>query len=290
MEENMRVALERIFLAGVRAVDPEEAVKRHVERRGNVLRVGERSYDLDRFGRVFVTGAGKGTAPMAKALEEILGDRLTGGWIIVKYGHGLPLARIRVMEAAHPVPDGAGLQAARLILDRLGELSEDDLLLCAFSGGGSALFPAPRPPLQFAEKQEATQLLLQSGATINELNAMRKHTSVAKGGQLAKLAFPATVVSLFLSDVVGDPLDVIASGPTVPDPSTFAECVGIVEKYSLSDRLPKAVCELLRAGAQGSIEETPKPGDVVFSTVHNLVVGSNRAALLAAEKEAKLLG
>ena len=290
MDQNTRKALEAIFMAGLKAVDPEEAVRRHVERIGNRLRVGERLYPLEGFRRIIVTGAGKGTAPMAKALEEILGDRLTSGWIIVKYGHGLPLKKIRVMEAGHPMPDQAGFEAASFILDRLRECTEEDLVLCAFSGGGSALTPTLLPPLSLSEKQKTTQLLLECGATINELNAIRKHLSAGKGGKFAKAACPATVVSLFLSDVIGDPLDVIASGPTVPDPSTFADCLKIVDRYGLTQSLPEAVLDLLKKGAQGLIEDTPKAGDIVFAKVQNLVVGSNRAALFAAAAEARALG
>ncbi len=290
MDQNIRKALTAIFMAGLKAVDPEEAVRRHVERIGSRLRVGERTYSLEDFRRIIVTGAGKGTAPMAKALEEILGDRLTAGWIIVKYGHGLPLKKIRVMEAGHPMPDQAGLEAASFILDRLRECTEEDLVLCAFSGGGSALTPTLRPPLSLSDKQKTTQLLLECGATINELNAIRKHLSAGKGGQFAKLAYPATVVSLFLSDVIGDPLDVIASGPTVPDSSTFADCLKIVERYGLTRSLPEPVLDLLKRGAQGLIEDTPKAGDLVFAKVQNLVVGSNRAALVAAAAEARARG
>ncbi len=290
MDEKTKETLQEIFMAGVRAVDPEEAVRRHIELSGNELRVGGCSYRLDRFKRVFVTGFGKATAPMAKALELVLGDRLTGGWITVKYGHGLPLKKIQVMEAGHPVPDQAGLEAARYIIERLKGCTEQDLVLCAFSGGGSALFPAPRPPLLLREKQVTTRLLLESGAAIFEINSLRKHMSVAKGGQLARIVYPATVVSLFLSDVVGDSLDVIASGPTVADPSTFTDCIRIVERYGLSEKLPASVLKLLQNGASGLIEETPKPGDAVFERVQNLVVGSNRAALLASARKASELG
>lgn len=290
MDQTIKKVLTKIFMAGLQAVDPEAAVRRHVELVGSRLRVGERFYPLDRFKRIMVTGAGKGTAPMAKALEEILGDRLSTGWIIVKYGHGLPLKKIRVMEAGHPVPDEAGLAATKFILVRLKKCTAEDLVLCAFSGGGSALAPAPRPPLNLIEKQQTTQLLLESGASIDELNAMRKHLSTGKGGQFAQIAYPATVVSLFLSDVVGDPLDVIASGPTVPDPSTFADCLKIVERYGLTDKLPASVLKLLHEGAGGLIKDTPKAGDTAFKKVQNLVVGSNRAALLAAAGEARLLG
>ena len=290
MDGRTKSTLEEIFLAGLKAVDPEEAIKRHVRLVQNWLQVGERSYSLDSFEKIIVTGFGKGTAPMAKALEDILGDRLTEGWITVKYGHGVPLRKVRVMEAGHPVPDEAGLQAMQFILDHLRECTEKDLVLCAFSGGGSALSPAPRAPLDLGEKQKTTQLLLECGATIFELNSMRKHLSECKGGQLAQVAYPATVVSLFLSDVVGDPLDVIASGPTVPDPSTFSDCIGIVERYGLSEELPPRVLKLLQDGASGLIVETPKSGDAIFEKGQNLVIGSNRSALLASSQKAKQLG
>jgi glycerate 2-kinase len=290
MDDTKKSRLEEIYLTGLRAVDPEEAIRRNVQLNGDHLQVGGRSYPLASFKRIIVTGFGKGTAPMAKALEEILGDRLTAGWIIVKYDHGIPLKKVQVMEAGHPIPDKSGLQATRFLLDRLKECTAEDLVLCAFSGGGSALSPAPRAPLELSEKQQTTQLLLDCGATIFELNSIRKHLSVSKGGQLARIAYPATLVSLFLSDVVGDTLEAIASGPTVPDSSTFADCLQIVERYGLSEKLPPRVLKLWRDGAQGLIEETPKPGDAVFQRVQNLIVGNNRAALLASAQKAAQLG
>jgi glycerate 2-kinase len=290
MDDTKKSRLEEIYLTGLRAVDPEEAIRRNVQLNGDHLQVGGRSYPLASFKRIIVTGFGKGTAPMAKALEEILGDRLTEGWIIVKYDHGIPLKKVQVMEAGHPIPDKSGLQATRFLLDRLKECTAEDLVLCAFSGGGSALSPAPRAPLELSEKQQTTQLLLDCGATIFELNSIRKHLSVSKGGQLARIAYPATLVSLFLSDVVGDTLEAIASGPTVPDSSTFADCLQIVERYGLSEKLPPRVLKLWRDGAQGLIEETPKPGDAVFQRVQNLIVGNNRAALLASAQKAAQLG
>jgi glycerate 2-kinase len=290
MNEKTKEPLQAIFRAGLKAVDPEEAIRRHVQRTDDQLKVGGQVYALDSFERIFLTGFGKATAPMAKALEDLLGDRLTQGWITVKYGHGLSLKKVRVMEAGHPVPDQAGLDATGFVLQRLKACTEKDLILCAFSGGGSALSPAPRKPLELGEKQDTTQLLLNCGATIFELNAMRKHLSRCKGGQLARIAWPATLVSLFLSDVVGDPLDVIASGPTVADPSTFSDCLRIVERYGLFEKMPSAVLKLLRDGEKGLIEETPKAGDAVFNRCQNLIVGSNRAALLAAAQKAQQLG
>jgi glycerate 2-kinase len=290
MDEKTKQALEAIFMAGLKAVDPEEAIRRHVQLMGDLLKVGGYEYPLAAFDRIFVAGFGKGTAPMASALEEILGERLTEGWITVKYGHGLPLKKVRVMEAGHPIPDQAGLQATRFILDRLKKCTEKDLVLCAFSGGGSALSPAPPCTLELGEKQETTQRLLDCGATIFELNAMRKHLSLCKGGQLSRIAFPATIVSLILSDVVGDPLDVIASGPTVPDSSTFSDCIRIIDRYGLRKKLPSAVIKLMHDGVKGLIADTPKAGDAVFKKGLNLIVGSNRAALLAAADKAEALG
>jgi glycerate 2-kinase len=290
MAEDQKKALEHIFRAGIEAVDPERAVRKYVRRKGNRLFVGDRSYALDRFKRILLIGAGKGTAPMAKALEEILGDHLTEGWIIVKYGYGMPLEKTHTMEAGHPIPDEAGLKATEVVLDQIRECTEEDLIICAFSGGGSALLPAPSPPINLDQKQETTRLLLDSGATINEINAIRKHLSGTKGGWLAKTAVPATLVSLILSDVIGDRLDVIASGPTVPDESTFADCTEIIQRYDLVSRLPETVAEYFRQGAAGIVAETPKVGDPAFSRVQNLIVGNNRGALLAAQEQAISLG
>ena len=290
MAENQQKALKGIFRAGLEAVDPERAIRKYVRRKGNQLFVGDRSYALDRFKRILLIGAGKGTAPMAKALEEILGDYLTEGWIVVKYGYGMPLEKTHTTEAGHPIPDEAGLRATEIVLDKIRECTGEDLIMCAFSGGGSALLPAPSPPIGLDEKQEITRLLLESGATINEINAIRKHLSRSKGGWLAKTAYPATVVSLILSDVIGDRLDVIASGPTVPDKSTFAGCTEIIQRYNLVARLPEAVAEYFQQGAAGMVSETPKVGDPAFSRVQNLIVGNNRGALLAAQEQALSLG
>jgi glycerate 2-kinase len=285
-----RKALEEVLRAGLNAVDPEQAVRRFVRREQDTLFVGDRSYSLDRYKRIILVGAGKGTAPMAKALEDILGDVLTSGWIIVKYGYGMSFQRTHVVEAGHPIPDEPGLKATEGLLSQLRECTEEDLVICAFSGGGSALLPAPIHPFTLEQKQECTRLLLECGATIDEINAIRKHLSRSKGGQLVKEAYPATIISLLLSDVVGDRLDVIASGPTVPDESTYRDCVEIVERYDLVERLPKGVVEHFKAGVAGGVPETPKEGDPVFSKVQNLIVGNNRECLLAAREQATSLG
>jgi hydroxypyruvate reductase len=286
MAEDQKKALEDIFRAGLKAVDPERAVQKFVRRKANELFVGDCSYSLNRFKRILLIGAGKGTAPMAKALEDILGGWLTNGLIIVKYGHGMPLKKTHIMEAGHPIPDEAGLRATEELLKQVQECTEEDLIICAFSGGGSALLPAPSPPVNLDQKQETTHLLLECGATINEINAIRKHLSRSKGGWLAKEAYPATLVSLLLSDVIGDRLDVIASGPTVPDESTYSDCIEIMERYDLTDRLPKGVVEYFKQGGEGILPESPKVGDPVFSKVQNLIVGNNRGALLAAQEQA----
>lgn len=290
MVNRQREALEHILRAGLDAVDPQRAVRRHVHRKGEELSVGDRSYDLDHFRRILLVGAGKATAPMAKALEDILGEHLSEGWIIVKYGYGMPLEKMHTMEAGHPIPDEAGLEATELLLGQLSKCTEEDLIICAFSGGGSALLPAPSPPIRLQEKQETTRLLLESGATINEINAIRKHLSRSKGGWLAKTAYPGTVVSLMLSDVIGDRLDVIASGPTVPDESTFEDCLTIIERHDLGDKLPQEVVDYLKQGVLGKVPETPKQQDPAFARVQNLIVGNNRGALQAAQEEATSLG
>lgn len=290
MERPYRTTLERIFRAGLSAVDPEKAVKKFVRRTGNRLHVGDRSYELSNFKKVILIGAGKGTAPMARALEDLLGNSLTAGCIIVKYGHGIHLRKTEVIEAGHPIPDNAGLAGTERILQQLQHCSSEDLVICAFSGGGSALLPAPVASINLSQKQEATRLLLECGATIDEINAVRKHLSRVKGGGLAKAASAATVVTLVLSDVIDDRLDVIASGPTVSDESTFKDCLHVIDKYDLTDRLPMEVRKVLEEGAAGRLPETAKAGDPVFSRVQNLIVGNIRAALLAAREAALAAG
>lgn len=279
-----------MFRAALGAVDPEVAVRRHVQRQGAHLAVADRVLDLNAFERVFILGAGKGAAPMAKALEEILEKRITEGLIVVKYGHGMPLKRVRVLEAAHPVPDVAGIRATEQMLDLARRAGRKDLVIAAFSGGGSALTPAPVPPVTLEDKQRTTELLLAAGATIHEMNALRKHVSRFKGGGLARTAAPAPVVTLLLSDVIGDAPDVIASGPTAPDPSTFAQCMDVIRRYGVEDKVPEEVLRVIREGIEGRRPETPKPEDSIFQGVLNVVVANNMAALLAAYEEATRRG
>jgi len=227
---------------------------------------------------------------MAAAAEEAWGDRITAGVVAVKDGYTAPTRTVRLLEAGHPVPDERGVAAARDILALAASAESDDLVLVLVSGGGSALTPAPVPPITLGDKQEMTRLLLAAGATINQLNAMRKHCSLLKGGQLARAAAPARVEALLLSDVIGDPLDVIASGPTAPDVSTFGEALRIMERFGLRDRAPRSIVERLERGARGELPETPKPGDPVFERVRNTVIGNNALIVDAAAARARALG
>lgn len=227
---------------------------------------------------------------MAEAIEEIFGERITKGVVTTKYGHLLPLKRIEIVEAGHPLPDQKGYEGSKRIRNLLKESGPKDLVIFLLSGGGSALLPLPANGIELREKQQVTQLLLDCGADIQEINTIRKHISRIKGGWLAKWGYPSTMIGLILSDVVGDPLDVIGSGPTVPDPSTFEEAVEILRKYNLLGKISGPIKEFLESGKKGDVEETPKPGDAVFEKVHNCIIGSNAFALREAEKEAASLG
>jgi glycerate 2-kinase len=306
--------------AAIRAVDPRAAVCAHVARLGDVLRIGERSYRLSELDRIIVVGGGKAGAPMAAAIHELLGERITAGTVNVKYGHAAdaggwqvrfehrPLVNskarpdaaslpaqvdtgpILIVEAGHPVPDAAGLAGAQRIAALLQGLTERDLVLVLISGGGSALLPLPADAITLADYQALTGLLLRCGADITEINTVRKHCSRLQGGQLARLAAPAQIATLILSDVVGTPLDAIASGPTVPDRSSFADAWRILERYGILEQAPAAVCAHLRRGIAGLIADTPKPGDPLFERVNNVVIGDNASAGRAAVAEAKRLG
>jgi hydroxypyruvate reductase len=227
---------------------------------------------------------------MARALEDLLGDNIADGVIVVKEGHGLPLEHIRIHEASHPVPDERGIKGAEEILSLVKAAGERDLVLCLISGGGSALLVAPAEGVTLEDKQEVTRLLLACGADIHEINTIRKHLSRAKGGGLARFAYPATVVSLILSDVIGDDLNVIASGPAVPDTSTFDDTRRVLEKYDIWDRVPASVQSRIQRGLKGDIEDTPKIGDAVFQKCYTELVGTNIQALKAAGQQAEQLG
>ena len=268
-----------IFRAALAAADPADAVMRRLGR-----------IDLSRFRNVYVVGAGKAGASMAAAAERVLGRRISAGFLNVKDGCRAKLRRIELHECGHPVPDQRGVEGARRIAQIAGAAGRQDLVICLVSGGASALLPLPAPPITLEEKQASTQLLLASGADIHEFNTVRKHISWIKGGQLARLAAPARVEALLLSDVIGDDPGVIGSGPAAPDASTFAHALQILDKYGIRARVPASLRARLEQGARGDIPETPKPEDPCFARVRNTIVGSNRLALRAAARRARDLG
>ncbi len=265
----------QIFRAALAAADPQAAVLRHLKFDGRALIAARKKYSLKKFDRIQVIGAGKASASMARAVERLLGNRIAGGWINVKDGHTAHLRKIHQQECGHPVPDARGVDGTRKMAEIAREAGVRDLLICVISGGASALTPAP-DSMTLSEKQELTKKLLASGATIHEINAVRKHLSSFKGGQLAKLAYPATTIALILSDVIGDDLDVIGSGPTVGDMSTIDDARAVLAKYGITQSV--------------EFHETPKPDDPAFERVQNIIVGSNEQAIDAAARKAKALG
>lgn len=266
----------QIFRAALDAVEPQRAVLRHLKFDGRTLVAGRIRYRLDNIERVFVIGAGKASAAMASGIERLLGHRITRGFVNVPDGVTARVRRIELHSARHPLPDERGAAGASEIAAIARKATERDLIICAISGGASALLPAPVDGFELERKRAITQALLNGGATIHELNTVRKHLSAIKGGQLAALAYPARVLAVILSDVIGDDLDVIGSGPAVGDRTTVADARAVLQKYRVED--------------PGILQETPKPGDPRLSRVQNLIVGSNRLAIDAAAQKARVLG
>ena len=279
----LRADAKEIFMEGVRAVDPYRACYKAIKELGQHLRYED-------YQGIYIVGAGKATAPMAKAMEDIFDGRIKKGIINVKYGFSEKLSHTEVIEAGHPIPDENGVKGASRIIELLQDLGENDLVFSLISGGGSALLVLPAGDITLEEKQTLTQLLLDCGASIDEINVIRKHISLSKGGQMAKAAFPAKVINLMLSDVVGDRIDIIASGPFVPDPSTFSDAWNVLKKYELIKRTPESILNHIRAGIEGRVPETPKPGDRAFERVTHRIIASNMIALMACEEKAKDLG
>ena len=275
------LALESLESA-LNAVDPRQIIESRVLLKDSVLEVNGYSFDLKKFGNVYVVGGGKASGSMAEALEQVLGKHVTAGFVNVPCGIKHKTKIIRLHEASHPIPDQSGVEGTQRILQMVEQVKKEDLIICLISGGGSSLMPLPRGEISIADKREITEALLKSGATINEINTVRKHISDFKGGWLAKRAYPATILNLILSDVVGDPLDFIASGPTVPDSTTFSEAIKVLKKYGLWDKAPTSIKRVLSDGEKGQIPETPKAHDKAFKRVYNIVVGNNRFASLAA--------
>ncbi|MEM3626582.1 MAG: glycerate kinase [Candidatus Bathyarchaeia archaeon] len=268
--------------SAINAADPKQIIKSKLLLKNSTLKVDGYSFDLNKFKNIYVVGGGKASGSMAEALEQVLGNRIKNGIVNVPQGSKHETSIVKIHEASHPVPNEAGVDGTRRMLEIAERADEEDLIICLISGGGSSLMPLPRGEISISDKKEITNALLKCGATINEINTVRKHISDFKGGWLAKRAYPATILNLILSDVVGDPLDFIASGPTVPDSTTFGDAIKVLKKYGLWERAPESVKKVLSEGERGILSETPKAGDDAFKKVFNVVVGNNRLASLAA--------
>ncbi|UCG29358.1 MAG: glycerate kinase [candidate division WOR-3 bacterium] len=287
--------IEELFLAGVRAVDSYELTRRSMILHDNILNLidylGHREcYDLSKFKRILVVGFGKAACPMAKAVEEILQHRIFKGLIITPYGTSMKMNLIKVTEAGHPIPDSNGIHGAQQIADMLQDAMQEDLVILLISGGGSALCTLPAPGINIDDLRKISEALLGSSANIEEINTVRKHLSLIKGGQLAKFAYPATTLALIISDVIGDPTHAIASGPAVPDPSTFSEASDILKKYGLSHKIPFSIRSHIEGGRRGEIAETPKSDEVFFRATRNIIIGNNLIALRSIAERAKQKG
>jgi hydroxypyruvate reductase len=285
----------RILAAAINGADAGEAVKKHVTRDSDYLIIDTVNYNLSKFNRIYVIGAGKASIPMTNAIYEILNDQIISGLVITKDGYldsdkyhiG---TQVKIIEASHPIPDQRNLDSALKLITLTSELNIDDLVIFLLSGGGSSLLMNPLPGISLQDIQDITAILLSCGVSITEMNTIRKHMDAFKGGGLVKFLTPATVISLLLSDVVGDNLEVIASGPTVADPSTFDDAWAILNKYEILDLIPINIKSKISAGIQGEIQETVKLGDPILNKVSNFIVGNNSDALSSAITTAKQLG
>jgi glycerate 2-kinase len=275
------LALESLESA-LNAVDPKQLMKSKLLLKNSLLKVNGCSFDLKNFKNVYVTGGGKASGSMAEALEQILGQYITKGLVNIPHGSEHKTEIIKFQQASHPTPDKSGVQGTSRMLEIAEQAKKEELIICLISGGGSSLMPLPRDGITIEDKRELTDALLKCGATVNEINTVRKHISDFKGGWLAKKAYPATVLNLMLSDVVGDPLGFIASGPTVPDSTTFSEAIKVLKKCGLWDNAPATIKKVLSDGEKGLTPETPKANDKAFKKVYNVIIGNNRFASLAA--------
>ena len=288
-DKHIRTMLKQLLLDGLEAADPDSAIRRAVRNRHNSLRVGTQEYDLTGFSRIVCIGAGKASGAMAAALERQFGSRLEGGLVVVNDGQAGKTKKIRLLHARHPIPDHRSEKAARRMVRLLESLTDRDLVLMVLSGGASSLLAAPADGLTLKEKQLTTRLLLRSGATIQEINTVRKHLSAIKGGRLAS-ATTATVITLILSDVPGDDPTTVGSGLMTPDPSTFADAKRVLDMFDLRNRIPVTVRRHVDRGVQGRISDTPKPGEALFSRVRHHVIGNNCAVIERMAKRARALG
>jgi glycerate 2-kinase len=283
------LALESLKSA-LNAVDSKQLMKSKLSLKNSILKVNRYSFGLKKFKNVYVIGGGKASGLMAETLERILCPHITNGLVNVPHGNKQKTEIIRLHEASHPIPDKSGVEGTRRMLKIAEQAQKEDLLICLISGGGSSLMPLPRGGITIKDKREITNTLLKCGATINEINTVRKHISDFKGGWLAKKACPATVLNLILSDVVGDPLDFVASGPTVPNSTTFSDAIKVLKKYGLWDKAAASIQNVLSSGEKGLIPETPKANDKAFKKAYNVIIGSNRFATSAAREHLRSAG
>jgi glycerate-2-kinase len=274
----------------ITAVKPDVLIKRKLTLKDSYLQISQKDISLDKYKNIFVIGAGKASAVMAQSIEKIIGDRIKDGVISTKYGHGVPCENIRIFEAGHPIVDHNSIEATNEILKLLENTRIDELVLCLMSGGGSALLESLPAEIGLNDLQIVFDYLLKSGANIEEINVVRKHLSRVKGGQLARAIVPADCVSLILSDVIGDPLESIASGPITADPSTFSDAWNIIEKYYLNEKIPLSVQKYLKKGLDGKVPDTIKANDPILNKISNFIIGNNAEALKVAEKTAKEFG
>lgn len=291
MKNNINEHLIDIFYSGLEVVEPYNCVNLHLNR------IRDR-YQEGHFKKMLLISFGKAAYPMSKAVVDNMGDLLDSGILITKYGHtnrsdeisSNSWNKIEIFEAGHPIPDENGLIATQRVIELLKGAGEDCMVLSLISGGGSALLVSPYEPLKLDDKQKLTELLLKSGADIHELNTVRKHISKVKGGRLAEITYPANILSLILSDVIGDKLDVIASGPTTYDETTYGDAIDILNKYNLMDKLPETVIKILKSGKAGLIPETPKKGDQIFKNVENIIIGSSNTLIENSKRRSEILG
>ncbi len=290
LDQKARAIALKSLESALNAVDPKQIIRSKFSLKNSILKVNKYSFDLKKFQNIYVVGGGKASGSMAEALEQILGKLVTNGLVNVPHGNKHKTEIIKLHEASHPIPDSAGVKGTHRMLKIAEQAKKDELIICLISGGGSSLMPLPRGEISIADKRKITEDLLKCGATINEINTVRKHISDFKGGWLAKKAYPATILNLILSDVVGDPLDFIASGPTVPDSTTFSDAIKVLKKYGIWDKAPASIRKVLTDGEKALIPETPKAEDEAFEKVYNVVAGNNRFASLAACEDLKSAG
>lgn len=286
----LKESLFQIIDSAINSVKPAQLIPQKVMLEGGSLIIDKYKFNLASYKKVYVVGAGKASASMAVELEKLLGSKISDGIVSTKYGHTAPCSRIKIIESGHPVLDENGLRAGDEILQLVSHADEDDLVICLLSGGGSSLLEKLPDEITLSELQSVFGVLLTCGANIEEMNVVRRHLSKIKGGLLAESIYPATCVSLILSDVINDPLEAISGGVTSPDPSTFKDAFDLLEKYKIKDQIPVNILKYISMGIQGRIPETMKSGNEIFDKVTNIILGNNKEALIRAKEKAESLG